>query len=103
MNIIKVRKNFLLDKEVIEKAQKIINKRHNNLTEVINLYFTAITKEPSILETIEKCANKRTGSFIGLLDGEIGDESYKEMKKIGFIYLKTTPQSQESLPRLSKR
>ena len=81
MNVIKVRKNFLLDKDVIEKAQDIVSQKHKNLTEVINLYFKAIVKEPSILETIEKSANKRTGSFIGFLDGQIGDESYKDMKK----------------------
>ena len=81
MNIVKVRKNFLLDKDVIEKAQSVIMHKHKNLTEVINLYFKAIVKEPSILDTIEKSANRRTGSFIGLLDGEIGDESYKNMKK----------------------
>jgi len=81
MNIIKVRKNFLLDKDVVEKAQNIIVNQHKNLTEVINLYFKAIVKEPSILDTIEKSANKRTGSFIGMLDGKIGDEGYKEMKK----------------------
>jgi hypothetical protein len=81
MQMVKVRKNFLLDKEMVEKAQSIIVSQHKNLTEVINLYFKAIVKEPSILETIEKSANKRTGSFIGLLDGKIGDESYKNMKK----------------------
>ena len=81
MNIVKVRKNFLLDKDVIEKAQSVIMQKHKNLTEVINLYFKAIVKEPSILDTIEKSANRRTGSFIGLLDGQIGDESYKNMKK----------------------
>ena len=81
MNIVKVRKNFLLDKDVIEKAQFVIMQKHKNLTEVINLYFKAIVKEPSILDTIEKSANRRTGSFIGLLDGQIGDESYKNMKK----------------------
>jgi len=81
MDVIKIRKNFLLDKDVVEKAQHIIIAQHKNLTEVINLYFKAIVKEPSILETIEKSANKRTGSFIGLLDGQVGDESYKEMKK----------------------
>ena len=80
MNTIKVRKNFLLDKELVEKAQYIIRDQHKNLTEVINLYFKAIVKEPSILDTIEKSANKRTGSFIGILDGQIGNESYKEMK-----------------------
>jgi len=84
LNVIKVRKNFLLDKDVIEKAQSIILKKHKNLTEVINLYFKAIVKEPSILDTIEESANKRTGSFIGLLDGEIGNEDYKAMKKESF-------------------
>jgi hypothetical protein len=81
MDIIKVRKNFLLDKDVVEKAQKIILGQHKNLTEVINLYFKAIVKEPSILDTIEKSANKRTGAFIGMLDGKIGNENYKQMKK----------------------
>jgi len=81
MQTIKIRKNFLLDKEIVEKAQQVILNSHRNLTEVINLYFKAIVKEPSILESIEKSANKRTGSFIGLLNGEIGNESYKEMKK----------------------
>ena len=84
MNIVKVRKNFLLDKEVVEKAQKIIKTQHKNLTEAIDLYFKAVVKEPSILESIEKSANKRTGSFIGMLDGQIGNESYKEMKKETF-------------------
>ncbi len=80
MNTIKVRKNFLLDKEVIEKAQLILTEQQKSLTEVINLYFKAIVKEPSILESIEKSANRRTGGFIGMLDGKIGDQSYKEMK-----------------------
>ena len=81
MNAIKIRKNFLLDKEIIEKAQIILLAQHKNLTEVINMYFKAIVKEPSILEMIEKSANRRTGSFIGMLDGKIGNDSFKEMKK----------------------
>ena len=81
MDVVKVRKNFLLDKEVVEKAQQIIAGQHKNLTEVINLYFKAIVKEPSILQAIEQSAQKRTGSFIGMLDGKIGNESYKEIKK----------------------
>ncbi|KIM07884.1 MAG: hypothetical protein KU29_05860 [Sulfurovum sp. FS06-10] len=81
MNVIKVRKNFLLDKELIEKAQEILLSKHKNLTEAINLYFKAIVKEPSILDSIEQSANKRTGSFIGILDGKIGNQSFKEMKK----------------------
>jgi len=81
MNAIKVRKNFILDKEVVEKAQDILKSQHKNFTEVINLYFRAIVKDPSILTTIEKSANKRTGSFIGLLDGQVGDADYKALKK----------------------
>jgi len=81
MNVIKVRKNFILDKDVVEKAQNILKSQHKNFTEAINLYFRAIVKDPSILTTIEKSANKRTGSFIGILDGQVGDADYKEMKK----------------------
>ena len=81
MTALKIRKNFLLDKEIIEKAQVILLEQQKNLTEVLNTYFRAIVKEPSILETIEKSANKRTGSFIGMLDGQIGDISFKEMKQ----------------------
>ena len=81
MNIVKIRKNFLLDKETVEKAQQIIRKQHKSLTEAITLYLKAVVKDPSILQTIEQSAKKRTGSFIGMLDGEIGDKTYKEMKK----------------------
>ncbi len=80
MNIVKVRKNFLLDKEIIENAQKILKSKHQNLTEAINLYFKAIVKDESILEQVEKSANKRTGAFIGLLDGKIGSENWDDMK-----------------------
>ena len=81
MSILKVRKNFLLDKEIIEKAQIILLEQQKNLTEVLNTYFRAIVKEPSILETIEKSANRRTGSFIGILDGQIGASTFKEMQQ----------------------
>lgn len=81
MNIVKVRKNFLLDKETVEKAQEIILKRHKSLTEAITLYLKAVVKDPKVLQTIEQRAKKRTGTFIGMLDGEIGDKQYKEMKK----------------------
>jgi len=80
MNAIKVRKNFLLDKEMIEKAQVILQEQHYNLTEVINMYFKAIVKEPSILKTVQKTASQRTGSFIGMLDGVIGDVDFKKMR-----------------------
>ena len=81
MTAIKIRKNFLLDKEIIEKAQIILLSQQKNLTEALNLFFKAIVKEPSILESIEKSANRRTGSFIGMLDGKIGNSSFKEMKQ----------------------
>ncbi len=84
MNTIKVRKNFIFDKDVIDKAQRIISAEHKNLTEALTTYLKAIVKEPSILKTIERSANKRTGSFIGMLDGEIGDDQYKDMKKEAF-------------------
>ena len=80
MNVVKVRKNFLLDKEIIDNAQKILKSKHQNLTEAINLYFKAIVKDESILEQVEKSANKRTGAFIGLLDGKIGSEKWDDMK-----------------------
>ena len=80
MTSVKIRKNFLLDRDIIEKAQVILLEHQKNLTEAINTYFKAIVKEPSIIETIEKSANRRTGSFIGMLDGKIGSSSFKEMK-----------------------
>ena len=81
MQIAKVRKNFILDKDTVEKVQNIIQEQQKNLTEVIGLYFRAIVKEPSILDTVEKSANQRTGSFIGMLDTKVGNDSYKELTK----------------------
>lgn len=81
MNGIKVRKNFLLDSDVIDKATDILKQKHKNMTEAINCYFHAITKDPTLLDTIENIASKRTGNFIGLLDGKIGDEDFKGIKK----------------------
>jgi len=45
-----------------------------------NKYLPA-NKKSSAPKNTKNRANERTGSFIGLLDGEIGDEGYKEMKK----------------------
>jgi len=84
MNTIKVRKNFLIDKNLVEDAQEIILKKHKNLTEAIVNYLQAVVKNPSILDIIEENANKRVGSFIGMLDGEIGDIDYKDVKKDRF-------------------
>lgn len=81
MNAIKVRKNFLLDSDLIEKATDILKLKHTNMTEAINCYFQAITKDPTLLDTIENIASKRTGNFIGMLDGKIGDDDFKQIKK----------------------
>lgn len=80
-NTIKIRKNFLLDSDVIDQATEILKHKHKNLTEAINLYFQAITKDPSLVDTIENMASRRTGNFIGILNGKIGDTEYKEIKK----------------------
>ncbi|WP_292663184.1 hypothetical protein [Nitratifractor sp.] len=80
MKALQVRKNFLFDRTLVDEAQKILKKRHKNLTQAITLYLKAVVKNPEILDEIEKSANKRDGSFIGMLDGMIGNESYKEMR-----------------------
>lgn len=79
MKAIKIRKNFLFDKMIVEKVQDILSKKQKNLTEAITLYFQAIVKEPEILDKIEESAHKRTGNFIGMLDGKIGDIDSKNM------------------------
>ncbi len=81
MNTLKVRKNFIFDKEIIEQTKSILQQKKRNFTEVISLYLEAIAKDPSVIEEIEKKAKKRRGNFIGLLDGQIGDKSYKEFKE----------------------
>ncbi len=81
MKILKVRKNFLLDQDAVEKAAEVLKKRHQNFTGAVNHYFRAIAKDPSILDTVEEKATARTGNFIGILDGKIGDKDYKSMKK----------------------
>lgn len=81
METLKIRKNFLLDRDIIEKAEVILKQKHKNFTEAVNLYFQAIAKDPTILEKLEETVSKRTGNFIGLLDGKIGNEDFKIMKK----------------------
>ena len=81
MGAIKVRKNFLFDKATVEKVQEILSKKHKNLTEAITLYFQAIVREPEILDRVEDSAHKRTGRFIGMLDGKIGDSDRKDMRE----------------------
>jgi len=81
MKSMRVRKNFLFESDVIDKATEILKQEHKNMTEAINSYFQAIVKDPTLLDTIENIASKRTGSFIGILDGKIGDEDFKPIKK----------------------
>ena len=65
----------------MEKTGNILKNQKRNFTEVINLYFQAIVKDPTILEIIEKTAHQRKGNFIGMLDGDIGDDCYKDLKR----------------------
>jgi len=81
MSILTVRKNFNFEKNLIDKVSKIVKQKNKNFTELLTSYFQAIIKEPNIIDTIEQKAKQRTGSFIGMLDGKIGDQDYKEMKK----------------------
>ncbi|MEA2049844.1 MAG: DUF6364 family protein [Campylobacterota bacterium] len=81
MSTLTIRKNFNFEKELIDKASVILKQKNKNLTELLTNYFQAIIKEPNIIDTIEQKAKQRTGSFIGMLDGNIGSQDYKDMKK----------------------
>ena len=81
MSTLTVRKNFNFDKDLIDKTASILKKQNKNFTEVLTSFFQAIVKEPTIIETVEQKAKARTGSFIGMLDGVIGEMNYKDMKK----------------------
>ncbi len=85
MKALRVRKNFVFDRSLVEEAQKILKKRHKSLTHAITLYLKAVVKNPSILDEIEKSAQKKDGNFIGILDGRIGDSSYKKMRSEHFV------------------
>jgi len=80
MSTLTIRKNFNFDKELIDRASTIIKKQNKNFTNILTNYFQAIIKEPGIIDVIEQKAKQRTGSFIGMLDGKIGDLDYKNMK-----------------------
>ena len=80
MSTLTIRKNFNFEKELIDKASEVIKKQNKNFTQVLTNYFQAIVKEPALIDTIEQKAHQRTGSFIGMLDGKIGNQDYKEMK-----------------------
>ncbi len=84
MDHVQIRKNFVFDRQLVEDAQNILQKRYSNLTQAFVKYMQAVVKDPGILDEIEKSASKREGRFIGLLNGKIGEESYKTMKKSAF-------------------
>lgn len=81
MGILTVRKNFKFDKEVVDKVGTILKEKNLNFTQFLSHYFQAVIKDPTLIDTIEKKSKQRTGNFIGVLDGKIGDIDYKEMKK----------------------
>ena len=81
MGTLTVRKNFKFDKELVDKVGNILQEQNLNFTQLLTHYFQAIVKEPEIIKTIEQKSKQRTGKFIGMLDGVIGNTDYKEMKK----------------------
>ncbi|MDF1875217.1 hypothetical protein JHD48_05690 [Sulfurimonas sp. SAG-AH-194-I05] len=81
MSTLTVRKNFNFEKELVDKASTIIKEKNKNFTEVLTHYFQAIIKDPLLIDAIEEKAKKRTGGFIGMLDGKVGTQDYKDMHK----------------------
>ncbi len=81
MGTLTVRKNFVFDKELVDNVGVILKEKNKNFTKLLTDYFKAITKNPDLIEDIEEKAQKRNASFIGILDGKIGDMDYKEMRK----------------------
>ena len=81
MSTLTIRKNFNFDKDIVDKVSAILKKKNTTFTQVLSSYFKAIIKEPDILELIEQKAKHRTASFVGMLDGKIGNIDYKDMKK----------------------
>ncbi len=81
MSTLTIRKNFNFEKDLIDKASIVLKQQNKNFTEILTNYFQAIIKEPNIINTIEQKAKQRTGSFIGMLDGKIGKQNFKDMKK----------------------
>lgn len=80
MATLKVRKNLILDKELVEEVKEIIKAKHKNFSETVNLFLKAVTKNPKLLDTVEQDAKKADDSFVGMLSGEIGDIDYKQMQ-----------------------
>ncbi len=81
MSGILVRKNFKFEKELVDQVTSILQGRGLNFTQALVTYFQAITKDPSLLDEVEKKSKQRTGAFIGMLDGKIGEVDIKEAKR----------------------
>ncbi len=82
MGTLTVRKNFVFDKELINNVAVILKDKDKNFTQILTNYFKAITKNPDLIDEVEEKAKERTGSFIGVLDGKIGNMDFKEMKRV---------------------
>ena len=80
MKPIQIRKNFIFDRQLVEEAQEVLKKRYGNMTQAFTQYLKAVVKNPDILEEIEESASKREGRFIGMLDGKVGADEYRELR-----------------------
>ena len=81
MGTLTIRKNFKFDKEIVDKVGNILQERNLNFTQFLTHYFQAVIKDPALIDTVERKSKQRTGNFIGILDGKIGNIDYKDMKK----------------------
>ena len=81
MGTLSIRKNFKFDKEIVDKVGYILKERNLNFTQFLSHYFQAVIKDPALIDTVEQKSKQRTGNFIGILDGKIGNVDYKNMKK----------------------
>jgi hypothetical protein len=81
MGTLTIRKNFKFDKEMVDKVANILQERNLSFTQFLSHYFQAVIKDPVLIDTVERKSKQRTGNFIGILDGKIGNADYKDMKK----------------------
>jgi len=81
MGTLTIRKNFKFDKEIVDKVGNILQERNLNFTQFLSHYLQAVIKDPALIDTVEQKSKQRTGNFIGILDGKIGNVDYKDMKK----------------------
>lgn len=77
-----IHKSFALDAEAVKNAELVAKQKKKSLTELVNLYFKALSNDASVFELIESRVQPRTGSFIGLLDNKIGNVDSKRMLRL---------------------